>query len=73
MERIASFTINHMNLFPGLYVSRKDKKEDCIITTFEIPANTQMLFSIRMNSFKSGRTHFFLLYAITNRKRTGQT
>ena len=36
MERIASFTINHLDLFPGLYVSRRDKKEDCIITTFDM-------------------------------------
>jgi len=36
MERIASFTINHLNLFPGLYVSRRDKKDECIITTFDM-------------------------------------
>lgn len=36
MERIDSFTIDHLNLFPGLYVSRRDKKEDCIITTFDM-------------------------------------
>ena len=36
MERIASFTINHLNLFPGLYVSRRDKKDNCIITTFDM-------------------------------------
>ena len=36
MERIASFTINHLNLFPGLYVSRRDKKEECVITTFDM-------------------------------------
>ena len=36
MERIASFTINHLNLFPGLYVSRRDKKGECIITTFDM-------------------------------------
>ena len=25
MEKIASFTINHLKLEPGVYVSRKDK------------------------------------------------
>lgn len=36
MDRIASFTINHLDLFPGLYVSRRDKKGDCVITTFDM-------------------------------------
>lgn len=36
MERIASFTINHLNLMPGLYVSRRDRKDDCVITTFDM-------------------------------------
>lgn len=36
MERIASFTINHLNLMPGLYVSRRDCRDDCVITTFDM-------------------------------------
>ena len=36
MERIASFTVNHLDLFPGLYVSRRDKQGDCTITTFDM-------------------------------------
>lgn len=36
MEKIASFTIDHMNLFPGVYVSRKDNINGNIITTFDI-------------------------------------
>ncbi len=36
MERIASFTINHLDLYPGLYVSRRDQKGDCVITTFDM-------------------------------------
>ncbi len=36
MERIASFTINHLNLFAGLYVSRRDKRGDTVITTFDM-------------------------------------
>ncbi len=36
MERIASFTINHLKLMPGLYVSRRDRKGDCIVTTFDL-------------------------------------
>lgn len=36
MEKIASFTIDHLNLLPGLYVSRKDQAGDAVITTFDI-------------------------------------
>lgn len=36
MERIASFTIDHLKLQSGLYVSRKDKKGDVTITTFDM-------------------------------------
>ena len=36
MEKITSFTINHLKLLPGIYVSRKDKAGDGIITTFDI-------------------------------------
>ena len=36
MDPIASFTIDHLNLYPGLYVSRQDKKGDCIVTTFDL-------------------------------------
>ncbi|NLJ96060.1 MAG: S-ribosylhomocysteine lyase [Clostridiales bacterium] len=36
MKQIASFTINHMKLLPGVYVSRKDKLGSEIITTFDI-------------------------------------
>ena len=30
------FTINHLNLMPGLYVSRRDAKGDCVTTTFDL-------------------------------------
>lgn len=36
MERIASFTINHLLLLPGLYVSRRDRQGDCVVTTFDL-------------------------------------
>lgn len=36
MEKIASFTINHIKLQPGIYVSRKDQVGDSVITTFDI-------------------------------------
>ena len=36
MEKITSFTIDHLRLLPGLYVSRKDHAGDTVITTFDI-------------------------------------
>ena len=36
MEKIASFTIDHLKLLPGVYVSRKDKVGQHVITTFDI-------------------------------------
>lgn len=36
MEKITSFTIDHLKLLPGLYVSRKDKVGNEVITTFDI-------------------------------------
>ena len=36
MEKIASFTIDHIKLQPGVYVSRKDYIGDQVITTFDL-------------------------------------
>lgn len=36
MEKIASFTINHLELLPGIYVSRKDFVGEEVITTFDL-------------------------------------
>ena len=36
MERIASFTIDHLELYPGLYVSRRDERDGVVITTFDM-------------------------------------
>ena len=36
MEKIASFQVNHLNLFPGLYLSRSDRKDGCAVSTFDL-------------------------------------
>ena len=37
MKKIASFTVNHINLFPGVYVSRRDKtRSGDVVTTFDL-------------------------------------
>ncbi len=36
MQKITSFTINHLLLEPGVYVSRKDNYGGSVITTFDL-------------------------------------
>ena len=36
MEKIASFTVNHLTLLPGIYVSRKDHIGSEVVTTFDL-------------------------------------
>lgn len=36
MEKITSFTIDHLKLLPGVYVSRKDNFGGSVITTFDL-------------------------------------
>ena len=36
MKKIASFTINHLALEPGIYVSRRDAVGGDVVTTFDI-------------------------------------
>lgn len=43
MEKIASFTVNHLTLKPGVYVSRKDHAGSEIITTFDLRMTTPNL------------------------------
>ena len=36
MEKITSFTIDHLRLIPGVYVSRKDLADTQTVTTFDL-------------------------------------
>ena len=36
MDKIASFQVNHLNLLPGLYLSRTDGQEQCTASTFDL-------------------------------------
>lgn len=36
MKKIASFTVNHLTLLPGIYVSRKDHIGTEVLTTFDL-------------------------------------
>ena len=36
MDRIESFCVDHLCLEPGLYVSRKDTSNGCVVTSFDM-------------------------------------
>jgi len=36
MKKIESFQVNHLDLKPGLYVSRRDEKDGVCVTTFDM-------------------------------------
>ena len=69
MEKIASFTVNHLNLLPGVYVSRKDNVGGNVITTFDLRM-TRPNYEPVMNTEKiiyfgpmGCRTGFYLILA----------
>lgn len=53
MEKIPSFTINHLTLMPGVYVSRVDEVGDGYVTTFDV----RMTAPNRTPSLSTGALH----------------
>ena len=63
MEKIASFTVNHLTLLPGIYVSRKDTVGSEVITTFDLRM-TRPNFEPVMNTAEIHTIeHLFATYA----------
>jgi len=62
MEKITSFTIDHIKLQPGVYVSRKDKVGENTITTFDLRMTSPNEEPV-MNTAEGCRTGFYLLLA----------
>ena len=56
MEKIASFTIDHLRLRPGLYVSRKDRIGAETVTTFDLrmtrPNNEPVMNTAEMHAIE---------------------
>lgn len=56
MEKITSFTIDHLRLLPGVYVSRKDPADDAVITTFDLrmtrPNNEPVMNTAEMHAIE---------------------
>ena len=61
MEKITSFTIDHIKLQPGLYVSRKDKVGAKTVTTFDLrltkPNDEPVMNTAEVHTIE----HFYLL------------
>ena len=56
MEKIASFTIDHNKLQPGVYISRQDNVGDGVVTTFDIrmtsPNEEPVMNTAEMHAFE---------------------
>ena len=65
MKKIASFTVNHLDLLPGIYVSRKDHVGDNVITTFDLrvtrPNNNLIKISFKSSSFEGADEGYTLI------------
>ena len=68
MEKIASFTIDHLRLLPGVYVSRKDAVGSETLTTFDLrmtaPNREPVMNTAEMHAIetmKNGRIKLFTL------------
>ena len=63
MEKITSFTIDHIKLQPGLYVSRKDKVGAETVTTFDLrltkPNDEPVMNTAEVHTIEHGKTRCF--------------
>lgn len=83
MNKIASFTVNHLDLLTGVYVSRKDYIGDVCLTTFDLrftrpneepPMDTPGIHSIEhlvatflRNHAEWAENYIFRTYGLQNR------
>lgn len=63
MEKITSFTVNHLTLEPGLYVSRKDRIGAETVTTFDLrmtaPNREPVMHTAEMHAMEHLGATFF--------------
>ena len=52
MEKIASFTIDHLKLVPGVYVSRKDTIGKEVITTFDLRMTSPVMNTAEVHTIE---------------------
>jgi S-ribosylhomocysteine lyase len=71
VEKIASFTVDHLNLLPGIYVSRKDTLASDVITTFDLRM-TRPNFEPVMNTAEIHAIEHLGATYLRNHKEFGQ-
>lgn len=71
MEKIASFTIDHLKLLRGVYVSRKDNVGGSIVTTFDIRM-TRPNFEPVMNTAEVHTIEHLAATFLRNHKEFGE-
>ena len=71
MEKIASFTVDHLNLLPGIYVSRKDVLTDDVLTTFDLRI-TRPNFEPVMNTAEMHAIEHLAATYLRNHKEYGK-
>ena len=52
MKKIASFTVNHIDLLTGIYVSRKDSIGEEVATTFDLRFTRPNVEPVMVTSYK---------------------
>ena len=62
MEKIASFTVNHLDLLPGVYVSRKDHVGQEVLTTFDLRMCAPNREPVMTNASMHTIEHLFATY-----------
>ena len=71
MQKIASFTVDHLRLLPGIYVSRKDTLASDVITTFDLRM-TRPNFEPVMNTAEIHAIEHLGATYLRNHKEFGQ-
>ena len=71
MEKIASFTVDHLRLLPGIYVSRNDTLASDVITTFDLRM-TRPNFEPVMNTAEIHAIEHLGATYLRNHKEFGQ-
>ena len=71
MEKIASFTVDHLRLLPGIYVSRKDTLASDVVTTFDLRMTTPNFEPVMNTAEIHAIEHLGATY-LRNHKEFGQ-
>ena len=68
MNKIASFQVNHLDLLPGLYLSRQDRQDQCTVSTFDLRVTAPN----REPQQQERGNHLFRTYGVPDRILPGR-